>query len=26
LIYEIGSNRVMILSFLHGARQFPQAI
>jgi len=26
LIYEIGSNRVMILSFLHGARHFLQAI
>ena len=26
LIYEVGSNRVMILSFLHGARQFPQTI
>ena len=25
LIYEVGSNRVIILSFLHGARQFPEA-
>jgi plasmid stabilization system protein ParE len=26
LIYELGSNRVMIISFLHGARQFPETI
>lgn len=26
LIYEVGSTRVVILSFLHGARQFPEAI
>jgi plasmid stabilization system protein ParE len=26
LIYEVRSDRVIILSFLHGARQFPEAI
>jgi toxin ParE1/3/4 len=26
LIYEVGSDRVIILSFLHGARQFPDTI
>jgi plasmid stabilization system protein ParE len=26
LIYEVGSERVIILSFLHGARQFPETI
>jgi toxin ParE1/3/4 len=26
LIYEVGSSRVVVLSFLHGARQFPQTI
>jgi toxin ParE1/3/4 len=26
LIYEVGSDRVIILSFLHGARQFPETI
>ena len=26
LIYEINLNRVIILSFLHGARQFPQTL
>jgi len=26
LIYEIGPNRVVVLSFLHGARQFPETI
>jgi len=26
LIYEVASNRVIILSFLHGARQFPETI
>ena len=26
LIYEVGSDRVVILSFLHGARQFPETI
>lgn len=26
LIYEVGSSRVVVLSFLHGARQFPENI
>lgn len=26
LIYEVGLDRVIILSFLHGARQFPESI
>ena len=26
LIYEVGSDRVIILSFLHGARQLPETI
>jgi plasmid stabilization system protein ParE len=26
LIYEVGPDRVIILSFLHGARQFPETI
>lgn len=26
LIYEVGSDQVIILSFLHGARQFPETI
>ena len=26
LIYELGPNRVVVLSFLHGARQFPETI
>jgi toxin ParE1/3/4 len=26
LIYEVALNRVIILSFLHGARQFPETI
>ena len=26
LIYEVGSSRVVVLSFLHGARHFPQTI
>jgi toxin ParE1/3/4 len=26
LIYEVGANRVIVLAFLHGARQFPETI
>jgi toxin ParE1/3/4 len=26
LIYEVGSDRVIVLAFLHGARQFPENI
>jgi plasmid stabilization system protein ParE len=26
LIYEVRSNGIVILSFLHGARQFPETI
>jgi plasmid stabilization system protein ParE len=26
LIYEIGEQQIVILAFLHGARQFPEAL
>ncbi len=26
LIYEVGMDRVVVLAFLHGAREFPEGI